>query len=153
EITTEQKKENVLAAELKRRQDNIRRLDEQFQQVPYDEALHQKLIGLLPRAQQLEKAEQEHGARTREKGDKSGDLERLENRLESAKLEQKKAAQSRTAAQQAYTKAKEKLAALKEKHGSADMSEHVAAELEQLGSLEQQVSRDEDHLARLGKQE
>ena len=153
EIATEQKKDTVLGAELKRRQDNIKRLDELFQQVPYDEPLHQKLIGLLPRAQQLEKAEQEHGARTREKGDKSADLEKLEKRLESAKLDQKKAAQNRSAAQQAYTKAKEKLAALKEKHGSADMSEHVAAELEQLGSLEQQVSRDEGDLAQLGKLE
>jgi exonuclease SbcC len=152
-IAAEQKKDVVLAAEIQRRQDNIKRLDEQFQQVPYDEALHQKLIGLLPRAQQLEKGEEEHGAAIREKGVKSADLAKLEKLLESARQQQKNAAQNRSAAQQAYTKAKETFTALKEKRGSADMSDHMATELEQLGSLEQQLSRDQEDQARLEKQE
>lgn len=128
ELAREHEEQSKLAAQIEQHEQHIPRLEHELQQVPYDEALHQKLIGLLPLAQQLERAERDQCAKVQDKAEKSRDLSEAEKKLQAAKRKYDDAAEKHSIAEQAHVAAKEKFSALREKYGSVDMVNHVAGE-------------------------
>jgi chromosome segregation ATPase len=153
ELAREHEEQSKLAAQIEQHEQHIPRLEHELQQVPYDEALHQKLIGLLPLAQQLERAERDQCAKVQDKAEKSRDLSEAEKKLQAAKRKYDDAAEKHSIAEQAHVAAKEKFSALREKYGSVDMVNHVAGEIERLGAIEEQLGRDQEEFSSLEKRQ
>ncbi len=141
QLANEQRTETKLAGELQRQEKNLQRLNQELQQVPYDEDTHQQLLALQPIAQQLEKTGRERASRMQDKSTKSVELDKLEKKLEAAKRTFKQSAETNQAAKHAYGAAKDKFAGLKKKYGAVEMVEQVAEEIEYIDEFQRNSLR------------
>jgi len=151
ELVREQCKESALSVQVERHEQDIHRLEQEWQRVPYDETWHHDLIALLPVAQQLEKTEHDHGTKVQDENQKSRDLAGIEKKLQVAKGSHQRAVDKCHAAEEAYANTKDKFSALRETHGSVDMVTDVAGEMERLSDIEQQFKRDQEECTSLEK--
>lgn len=143
QLANEQKTEKKLAGELERQEKTRQQLERELKQVPYKEEIHQKLLALLPVAQQLEKAERERANKMEEKSTRSAELDKLEKKLEPAKQTSKDRADRSQAANRAYEAAKDKVAALKKTYGAVETVEQLAEEIEGMDELQEQLEADQ----------
>jgi len=153
QLASEQKKEAKIVSELQQQDKDFHRLEQDLRQIPYDEEVHQKLLGLQPVAQDLEKTERELADKTQERSKKSGELDVIEKKLQTARRSLKKTAEKNQTAKHAYDAAKEKFAGLKKKYGSVEMVEHVTEEMERMDEIEQQLQSDQERQAALEKKQ
>lgn len=153
QLTTQQKAEKILAAEVERQQTNLIHLERQLKEIPYNEEIHQKLLALRPVAQQLEKAERERTEKVEEERASSAELQKLDKKLEPAKKSAKERSDKSQAANGAYEAAKDKFAALKKKYGAVETVEQVAEEIKGIDELREQLETEQRRQSSLEKKD
>jgi exonuclease SbcC len=153
QLSDEQKKEAELQSEVQKHEKDGCELERDLRQIPYEEEVHQKLLELRPVAEQLEKTLQARASQLQENSKKAEEREASEKKLDAAERGYERAAQKHTDAKNEYAAARDTLAALKKKHGSVELVEDFAQEVERMNEIEQQLERDQQEQAAIEKKQ